>query len=111
MSIFEFFVVTIVALLVLKPEDIPQIIAKFKELKLFFTQAKNDIVSSIASIPEFKELVHSDDLEAEADHINLYLEKITDLGFVYEGEYSLVSIRKHYNEIVQNKLDQSKKTR
>lgn len=111
MSIFEFFVVIIVGLLVLKPEDVPQVIEKFKEVKLFFSQAKREIKSSIESIPEFKELMHSDDLESDSDQMNTYLEKIANLGSVYEGEYSLISIRNHYNRIIQKELDRGKKTR
>jgi len=111
MSIFEFFVVIIVGLLVLRPEDVPQVIEKFKEVKLFFSQAKREIKSSIESIPEFRELMHSDDLESDADQMNAYLEKIANLGSVYEGDYSLAPIRNHYNKIIQKKLDISKKTK
>ncbi|MDC0864655.1 hypothetical protein OAP56_01745 [Rickettsiaceae bacterium] len=108
MSIYEALVVIVIGLLVLKPEDVPQIVAKFKELRLLFSQTKDDILSSVQSIPEFKEWVHENDLEEDADQMNIYLEKIADLGFVYEGEYSLVAIRSHYRRVVQSKLDQRK---
>jgi len=99
MSLFELLVIFVVAFLVVKPEDLPQIAKKVKDFYKFFTKTKTEILS-------YFDLSHQDSVavDDDIDQINFYLEKITNLGEGYEGEYSLNKIKDHYQKIVQESI-------
>ncbi len=99
MSLFELLVIFVVAFLVVKPEDLPQIAKKVKDFYKFFTKTKTEILS-------YFDLSHQDSVavDDDIDQINFYLEKITNLGGEYEGEYSLNKIKDHYQKIVQESI-------
>jgi Sec-independent protein translocase protein TatA len=100
MSIGELGIILIIALLVIKPDDIPIIIAKIIELR----KALNDFVQSFTS--QFN-LEKNSIAENDIERINFYLQKITDLGINYEGEYSLKEIKRNYNKIVKQKITEA----
>lgn len=113
MSLFELLVVVIVGFLVAKPEDFPKIIRKFKDIRAFITNTKKEIMSHLDPITELKDSVLEEvsaDLDDEMDQMNFYLEKISNLGAEYEGEYSLTSIKDHYRNVVKSKEKQDTNT-
>ena len=99
MSLFELLVIFIVAFLVVKPEDLPQIAKKVKDFYSFFTKTKTEIISYF-DLNQQDGITVDDDL----DKINFYLEKITTLGGKYEGEYSLDNIKNHYRKLVKESI-------
>jgi Sec-independent protein translocase protein TatA len=111
MSLFEILVVVIVGFLVAKPEDFPKIIRKFREMRSFITNTKQEIMTHFDPINELKESVVEEisvNLDEEMDQMNFYLEKISNLDSEYEGEYSLISIKNHYRKIVKDKIKQNR---
>lgn len=106
MSLFEILVILVVALLVVKPEDIPQIISKLKELRLFVSNTKKEIFSHFdPDIKDKSSKVFSEDMENQMDQMNFYLEKIGDLDSEYNGEYSLASVKEHYRKVMNQKIN------
>ena len=105
MSLFELIVILIVGFLVMKPEDIPKIMAKIREIKSFITNTKQEIISHLdldnAKLPK-KSI--SIEIEDEMEQMNFYLTKIANLESEYEGEYSLPLIKDHYRKLVKNKM-------
>lgn len=111
MSLFEILVVVIVGFLVAKPEDFPKIIRKFRDMRSFITNTKQEIINHLDPINELEESIVEEisvNLDEEMDQMNFYLEKISNLDSEYEGEYSLVSIKNHYRKIVKDKIKQSR---
>ena len=94
MSLFELLVICIVAFLVIKPEDLPQI-----GFYSFFTKTKTEIISYF-DLDQKSDIVVDDDI----DQINFYLEKIANLGGGYEGEYSVSKVRDHYQKLVKESI-------
>ncbi len=110
MSLFELLVVIIVGVLVSKPEDLPKMIAKFKEIRAFVINTKKEIMSHIDPIGELESSVAEDvntDFGAEMEQMNFYLEKISSLGSEYEGEYSMMDIKNHYRRLVNEQIKQA----
>ncbi len=95
MSISEFFVVIIVAFILIKPEDLPYIIKQIKKVRRFFSNIKNDVTSSFD-----KNLFNEDD-ELEIEQTNKYLSKIASLGKKYEGNYNLSDIKSFYHKLLK----------
>jgi Sec-independent protein translocase protein TatA len=106
MSLFEILVILIVALLVVKPEDMPKIISKLKELREFVTKTKKEIFSHLdpdIDTKFFKD--NSEDLNSQMEQMNYFLEKIGDLDSEYSGEYSLSAVKEHYRKIMNKKIN------
>ena len=98
MSISELLVIFVVAFLVLKPEDLPQIAKKVKDFYSFFTRTKTEIMS-------YFDLNHQDNVVVDdLDQMNFYLEKIANLGRDYEGEYSLNNVKDYYQKIIKDSI-------
>lgn len=98
MSLFELLLVLFVGFLVLKPDDLPKIAQKIRELNSFFFNSRKEIISYLDLSDEAKEL------SIDTDRINFYLEKISNMGSEYNGDYSIDSIKEHYNSLVKSKL-------
>jgi len=98
MSLLELLVVLLVCFLVVKPDDIPKIFTKFKELRSFITNTKKEILSHID--PDYDK----SPIEGSIEQINFYLAKIAKIGAEYEGEYSLEAIKKHYRKITKEQI-------
>ena len=108
MSLFELLLIVIISLLVMKPEDIPKILAKIRQIKSFISDTKQEIMSHIdpdmdidGSLKTSKSEEH---LEHEMEQMNFYLQKIANLDSEYDGEYSLSLIKKHYHKLVKDKM-------
>lgn len=106
MSLFELLVVVIVGILVAKPDDLPKIATKLKEIRAFITNTKREITLQINSI--FDEGSDKNDKEQDFDsdmeQMNFYLEKISTLDSDYQGEYSLSEIKAHYRKLVNEQM-------
>lgn len=106
MSIFEILVILIVSLLLIKPEDIPQIISKLRELRSFITNIKKEIFAHFdLGINSKTTKNSSENLESQMEQMNFYLEKICDLDSEYKGEYSLESVKEHYRKLMNKKIN------
>jgi Sec-independent protein translocase protein TatA len=103
MSLFELLVVLLVSFLVIKPEDLPKIAKKIRYFRSFITDTKKEIISYLDL--DDKEV----ELSADTERMNFYLEKIADMESDYKGEYSIESIKKHYNSLIKNKLEEERK--
>jgi Sec-independent protein translocase protein TatA len=104
MSFFEILVVLMVALLVTKPEDIPKITAKIRELRKFIHHSKQEFLGYLD--PGFSiEETQNKNLERNIEQMNFYLQKISDLGSEYEGEYSLEAVKEHYRIVMNKKIN------
>jgi len=107
MSLFELLLIVIISLLVMKPEDIPKILTKIRQIKSFISDTKHEIMSHIDHDMDIKSSLKkskSEHLEHEMEQMNFYLQKIANLDSEYEGEYSLSLIKKHYRKLVKDKM-------
>lgn len=100
MSFGEILVILIVALFVVKPEDIPAMISKFQHFRSLFTDWKKEILSSLSGAT----ILNDEDLIKEAAELNFYLEKIIDLQGHYDGEYSIEKVKSKYYNLVKEKM-------
>ena len=104
MSFGELCVVAIVAVIIMKPEDLPLIIDKFKYVRKYIARLK----AEVANYFTHELLVDDKELEKNIDEINIYLKKIINLNGVYEGDYSLDDIKNKYRQLVKQKIDKEK---
>ncbi|MBP7190566.1 MAG: twin-arginine translocase TatA/TatE family subunit [Rickettsiaceae bacterium] len=91
MSLSEILVVLLVALFVIKPEDIPGIAKYIKKTLRYFRKIRSEIISAV------------EDDDHDVAEINKYLSKITAIGEKYEGSYDLEEIKAYYHKILKNK--------
>jgi Sec-independent protein translocase protein TatA len=107
MSLFELIVILLVGLLMIKPEDLPKLIKKFKEIQSFITNTKKEIISHIDPLTELDDSKKNQsfkNLDYEMEQMNFYLEKIANLDSEYEGDYSLSSAKEHYRKLINEKM-------
>ena len=105
MSLGEILVVLLVALLVIKPEDIPAILRKIQQLHISFNNMKKEAYSYFAKEISIDGKPIKDDLE----ELNFYLEKIISIEGEYKGEYELGELKKKYHELMKIKIEEGKK--
>lgn len=103
MSFAEIGVVIIVALIVIKPDDLPVILKKIKEFYNYVISFKKQIEQELKNISEI------DRLEEENSKINFYLQKIMMLDEKYEGDYSLTDVKAFYHKLILQKRINIKK--
>ena len=109
MSLFELFIVIIVCVLVIKPEDIPVFFKKIKRFRQILTDTRQEVLSYIN--PDTTSLHEPVELKEDLERINFYLERIASAGEEYEGDYSLASIKTYYKKIVSKKIEEERKQR
>ncbi len=105
MSLGELFVIILVAVLVMKPTDLPIIINKARNLSSFLAKLKQEILhyfSDQFNITKTQEKTIN--IENKLSEINFYLERIIQIEGKYNGSYELDPIRKKYLEITKNSL-------
>ncbi|MCF8462974.1 MAG: DUF2672 domain-containing protein [Rickettsiaceae bacterium] len=107
MSFAELFVVFIVASIVLSPKDIKQIILYFQKIQKEFYRIKDTFLKNLSNKSQDL-VVESDIMLTEVQEINFYLNEISNLGSMYQGEYDLEKIKAHYKTL-QNKIPQAKR--
>jgi Sec-independent protein translocase protein TatA len=107
MSIGELIVILIIGLLVIKPEDIPGIIRLFGKISGKIHRLKNETLGSINSHSVERVTILSS--FEEAQRINFFITKISEMGFDYIGEYDVETLRVKYNDLMrdQAKLNSS----
>ncbi len=106
MSLGETLVVILVAMIVMKPEDIPTIIKKIQEFKLYYSAIKNQLLTYVT-----KDLkINSGILVDNPEQLNFYLEKIINIQGYYDGNYSLEELRARYNELIKIKSTEYNKS-
>ncbi|HJD63587.1 MAG TPA: DUF2672 domain-containing protein [Rickettsia endosymbiont of Sericostoma sp.] len=99
MSIGEILVVMLVAMIVTKPEDIPMIIKKIQEFKLYCSAVKNQALTYIT-----KDLkIDNDIVENDVEQLNFYLERIINIQGYYDGNYSLNELKVKYDKLIKIK--------
>jgi len=98
-SFGELAVVLIVAVFVMKPEDVLALSKKFKQFKSYIFSAKSDITSYLGDIVDL-EKEHNDTID-DREEINLYLQKISALGESYNGDYNSCEVKRAYNKLVR----------
>ncbi len=104
LSFGEILLILLVAILILKPEDLPSIMKYFLKLKKQIFKIKEYFGKVFH---EIEEKALSKD---EINEINGYVKKIQELGFTYEGEYNAEDLRKYYLSAVKKiKEDDDKK--
>ena len=106
MSLGEILVVIIVAIFVMKTEDIVIILKKLHQLKTYLLTTRNEILSYIG-----KDLQIDKPELNNLDELNFYLQKIISIKGSYEGDYSLHEIKKRYYELIKNEIDASNGTK
>lgn len=94
MSFSEILLVLVVVLLVVKPEDLPEILSNCKKFSLYLQKAKNDIMA-----------LFEDEIE-DIGEINKYLLKISALDARYDGEYKLPEIKSFYHKLLKARGDE-----
>lgn len=103
MSIFELLVVIIVALFVLKPEDLSKILNVLKNIKAYISDFKKQLNSYINySLIDDSQ---SKEIKDEVNQINFFIEKIIEIEGEYKGDYSLASVKEKYNELIKDKIN------
>ncbi|NDB84373.1 MAG: DUF2672 domain-containing protein [Alphaproteobacteria bacterium] len=95
MSFGEIFIVIIIAIIVLKPEDYGSILKSLRSFYAYFNNIKRDIENHISDISA--DLLQD---ELDQEQINFYLKKIFALEGSYKGEYSLQEIKKYYHKLL-----------
>lgn len=91
MSFFELLVVLVVIILVVKPDDIPQIINTIGQFYSQLVKFKSSLFSQF----------RPNDVLDQAEDMNFYLEQICNIEGKYDGEYDIVSIKHKYDELVK----------
>lgn len=100
MSLGELLVVIFVAIIVTRPGDIPIIITKIQQLKLYFSDTQNKIRSYITQDIGMDNSIM---LENSPEQLNFYLERIINMQGYYEGDYSLSNLKAKHNELIKLK--------
>ena len=95
MSFYEILLVLLIAILLLKPEDIPLVAKKFIQSKNYIFSIKEEIATAI-----HKE-VYSE-IEGDVADMNKYLEKIIEIEGKYDGDHDLISVKKKYTTLLKN---------
>ncbi len=99
MSIGEIIVVLIVLILVTKPEDLSKLFSIFYKIKKYFNNIHEEVAKYALEIK--KETIEI----TEEEKINIYLARIIDLGYKYQGELDLENIKQFYYTIIKNKYE------
>lgn len=92
MSAAELILITIIALIVLKPADLKSVAKFLKDTIAYFGKVKNEIWGLI----EDEKSISKD----EQEQINNYLAKIIQIAGKYEGEYNLAEVKACYHKLL-----------
>lgn len=105
MSLGEILVVALVALIVIKPEDIPVIFKKILQIRAYLTSSKNQLLAYCD-----QELsTDASELDDNLDELAFYLQQIIGISGDYNGGYSVQELKKKYQELVVQEINKSRK--
>ncbi len=97
MSFAEFSIVILLAILLIKPKDLPFIVKKLKETFLYLSSLKKEVMKEL-------DILSSESPKKEHyEEINLYLKKIMELDATYTGEYKISDIKAFYHKLLLQK--------
>jgi len=104
MSLGEILVVMLIALMVTKPEDIPVIVKKIQQFKLYCLAIKKQLLLSI------NEGLNTDIdvIEHNTEQLNFYLQKIINIQGYYNGNYSISELKENYDRLIKKQIIESK---
>lgn len=106
MSLGEILVVMLVALMVTKPEDIPVIVKKIQQFKLYCLTIKKQLLLYITEDINTDSSINENDAEL----LNFYLQKILSIQGHYDGNYSISELKKNYDRLVKMQITESNRT-
>jgi hypothetical protein len=106
MSLAEILVVMLVAIMVTKPEDIPVIIKKLQQFKLYCLTIKKQLLLYITQDLKTDPSI----IENDAELLNFYLQKILSIQGHYDGSYSISELKKNYDKLVKMRITESSRT-
>ncbi len=95
LSFSEILLILLIAVLILKPEDLPTIMRYFLKLKKYVLEIGDYFKKTLSEIE--KNTLNKD----EISQINDYVKKINELGLIYDGEYNVDELRKYYLSAVK----------
>ena len=99
MSGGEIIIILLVLILIIKPEDLPKLLSIFRKIKMYFDVLQSEVSQCMSEIEQ--EAIQL----TEEEKINIYLARIIDLGYVYEGELNFKEIQQFYYKLLQDKYD------
>lgn len=104
MSFGEILVVMLIALMVTKPQDIPLIVKKIQQFKLYCLALKKQLLLSVS------EDLHTDldFIEDNTEQLNYYLQKIINIQGYYNGNYSIAELKENYDRLIKIQVTESK---
>jgi Sec-independent protein translocase protein TatA len=110
LSFGEILLILLVAILILKPEDLQSIMKYFLKLKKQILEIKEYFGKVFREIEE--KTLNKDLNKDEINEMNSYVKKIQELGLTYDGEYNTEDLRKYYLSAIKKiKEDDDKKER
>lgn len=95
MTISEILLVLCIAVILVKPEDIPGIVKYIKRIIKYLRAIQKEVMD------------HFDEVD-DVEEMNLYLEKIASMNHKYEGEYDLASVKLYYHKLIKKQSKQQK---
>ncbi|MGC0372029.1 MAG: hypothetical protein DGJ47_000733 [Rickettsiaceae bacterium] len=113
MSFIELFVVFIISVFILKPEDLKAIIAKIRQLKGVLQDSRQELMSHLSLDDDLTPSSQNDkvtNVPDQSEQINTYLLKIMKLGYEYSGDYSLEEVKKFYRRVENKKINSKKES-
>ncbi len=105
LSFGEILLILLVAILILKPEDLPSIMKYFLRLKKQIFHIKEYFGKVFHEIEE--KTLNKD----EINEMNEYVKKIQELGLAYDGEYNTKDLRKYYLSAIKKIKEDDDKNR
>jgi hypothetical protein len=102
MSLGEIVVVLLVALLVVKPEDISTIIKKNQEIKSYFGSLKSQAMFYLISG------ANSNFDDEDIEQLNFYLQKIIGINGYYNEGYTLQELKHNYSQLIKLNINHLK---
>lgn len=96
-SIGEIIIVAIIALLVVKPDDIPVLLRSVFNIRDKFSSLVHNVKGSVDSALAS---VHDEISGDEFEEVNIYLKKIMQSGKEYKGDYTLSSVKAFYHRSI-----------
>ncbi|MES2215618.1 MAG: DUF2672 domain-containing protein [Pseudomonadota bacterium] len=95
MSITEILLILIIAVLVLKPEDIPSIFKNIRAARKYLQGLYKDIMHHLEEPKNSPENVNE---------MNKYLGKIIELEGKYDGKYEIDDIKAYYHKLLKTQV-------
>ena len=100
MGLGEIAIILVVALILIKHEDLPHILRHFHQIRQYILQVKQEIANFVRKYTKDIE-----EGEPTLEEVNFYLAKIISVEGRYDGKYELSEIRNHYYFLLKQKQE------